>query len=120
MRKKVTPRRQGGRYAAELERLRELNAVKEVLAKSEIENAALINTSKDSETVSDNSIDRMLDQLDIGRHSNKDLEIVEGLSDRSTRLAKSIAQSKPAANRKAKRSSKPKRAKQIKDKKKRR
>jgi len=51
-----------------------------VLKKSDIENAALTNASKDSEVVSDSSIDNMLDQLNLNRNSTKDLGIVEGLS----------------------------------------
>jgi len=69
-----------GKYAGELEKLKELNAINEVLKKSDIENAALTNTSKDSETVSDNALDNMLNQLNLDRNSNKDLEIVESLS----------------------------------------
>jgi pyruvate carboxylase len=73
----------GGKYAKELERLRELNAINEVLKKSDIENAALTNTSKDSETVNDNAIDNMLDQLNIDKNANKDLQIVESLTSSS-------------------------------------
>jgi len=69
-----------GKYSKELEKLKELNAINEVLKKSDIENAALMNTSKDSEVVSDNSIDNMLSQLNLERNSAKDLEIVEKLS----------------------------------------
>jgi len=65
-----------GRYARELERLRELNAINEVLKKGDIENAALTNASKDSEVVSDSSIDNMLAQLNIDKNSSKDLEII--------------------------------------------
>jgi len=68
------------KYAAELERIRTLNAIKEVLKKSDIENAALTNTSKDSETVSDNSINNMLNELNLDKNSTKDLEIVEALA----------------------------------------
>lgn len=69
-----------GKYAAELAKLKELNAIKEVLNKSDIENAALTNTSKDSETVSDNVIDNMLSRLQIDKNSTKDLDIIESLS----------------------------------------
>lgn len=69
-----------GKYADELERLKELSAIEEVLKKSDIENAALTNTSKDSETVNDNVLDNMLEQLNINKNANKDLEIVENLT----------------------------------------
>jgi len=69
-----------GKYAAELARLKALNAVKEVLNKSDIENAALTNTSKDSETVSDNALNNKLDELNLDKNSAKDLEIIESLS----------------------------------------
>ena len=72
--------KKGSKYAHELERLKELNAINEVLKKSDIENAALTNTSKDSETVNDNVIDNMLDQLNINKNATKDLEIVESLA----------------------------------------
>lgn len=68
------------KYAAELARLKALNAIKEVLKKSDIENAALTNTSKDSETVSDNALDNMLNELNLDKNSSKDLEIIESLS----------------------------------------
>jgi hypothetical protein len=68
------------KYATELERLRALNAIKEVLKKGDIENAALTNTSKDSETVGDNTINTMLDELNLNKNSTRDLEIIEGLS----------------------------------------
>lgn len=74
-----------GKYANELERLRELSAIKEVLKKGDIENAALTNTSKDSEIVSDSTIDNMLNQLQIDKNSNKDLEIIESLTATSKR-----------------------------------
>jgi hypothetical protein len=95
----------GGRYAKELERLRELNAINEVLKKGDIENAALTNASKDSEVVSDSSIDNMLDQLNIDRNSSKDLEIVEGLTGQSrkgirpSRRSSAKPARKPKANR---------------------
>ena len=69
-----------GKYADEIAKLKELNAIKEVLKKGDIENAALTNTSKDSETVSDNVIDTMLDRLNIDKNSKKDLEIIESLT----------------------------------------
>ncbi len=101
MKKKAPSRPKGGKYAAELERLRELNAVKEVLSKSEIENAALTNTSKDSETISDSSVDRMLNQLNLGKNANKDLEIIESLA----------VQKRAVADRRAPSQSRPQRAK---------
>ena len=52
-----------------------------MLKKGDIENAALTNASKDSETVSDTTIDNMLNQLNLDRNSSKDLSIVEGLVD---------------------------------------
>ena len=69
-----------GKYADELAKLKELNAIKEVLKKSDIENAALTNTSKDSETVSDTAVNNMLDELNLDKNSSRDLEIVEGIS----------------------------------------
>ncbi|MDE1871751.1 MAG: hypothetical protein KGI06_05945 [Candidatus Micrarchaeota archaeon] len=72
------------RYANELEKLRELNAIREVLHKSDIENAALTNASKDSETVSDNAIDNMLNQLNLDRNSSKDLGIIESIASRGS------------------------------------
>jgi hypothetical protein len=78
--KKGSKPSKGGKYARELERLRELNTINEVLKKSDIENAALLNTSKDSESVSDSAVNNMLDQLNINKNSNKDLELIESLT----------------------------------------
>lgn len=69
-----------GKYASELERLKKLNAINEVLKKGEIENAALTYTPKDTETAGDNIIDNMLNQLNLNKRSNRDLEIIESLS----------------------------------------
>jgi hypothetical protein len=96
------------KYSAELEKLKELNAIKEVLKKSDIENAALTNTSKDSETVSDTVIDNMLNRLNLDKNANKDLEIVErlGSEDKSTgrmtkaKTAKKQFKTKNSANQK--------------------
>ncbi len=84
--------RKGGRYASEIERLRELNAINEVLKKGEIENAALLNTSKESEIVSDNALDNMLEQLNLNRNSGKDLEIIEGMSAEKARIRRTLIQ----------------------------
>jgi hypothetical protein len=90
-----------GKYATELERLRELSAINEVLKKSDIENAALTNTSKDSETVNDNVLDNMLDQLNMSRNANKDLAIVERLSSqKSGRMTPVIRRAKVQKGRK--------------------
>jgi hypothetical protein len=100
-----------GKYADELAKLKELNAIKEVLKKSDIENAALTNTSKDSETVSDNAVDNMLEQLNLDKNSNRDLEIVENLASQkknAVAATKSIPKIKHAAKKsKPKRMAKP-------------
>ncbi len=83
-----------GKYAVELERLRELNAINEVLKKSDIENAALTNTSKDSETVNDNVLDNMLDQLNVNKNSGRDLSIVESMA--GQKVSRPSARKKPA------------------------
>lgn len=72
-----------GKYASELEKLKKLNAINEVLQKGDIENAALTNVSKDSETVSDSTIDNMISKLNLSKHATKDLEIIENLSSKS-------------------------------------
>jgi hypothetical protein len=69
-----------GKYADELAKLKELNAIEEVLKKSDIENAALTNTSKDSETVGDNAVENMLNQLNLDKNANRNLEIVGRLA----------------------------------------
>ncbi len=98
--KKARPSR--GRYAAELERLKDLNAINEVLKKSDIENAALTNTSKDSETVNDNVLDNMLDQLNVSKNANKDLGIVESLASQKAGRAAAVKRSaRPAKAAKA-------------------
>jgi hypothetical protein len=91
-----------GKYADELEKLRELNAIKQVLKKSDIENAALTNTSKDSETVSDNAIDNMLDQLNLEKNSNRDLEIIESLSSPNRKNMGTVKRPTPTPKHKSK------------------
>lgn len=106
-----------GKYATELERLRALNAIKEVLKKGDIENAALTNTSKDSETVSDNVIENMLNQLNLNKNSAKDFEIVESLTSASgngTRITKSTTTKIRSAKGKIKAKSKVHMVKRIK------
>jgi hypothetical protein len=110
-----------GKYATELERLRELNAINEVLKKSDIENAALTNTSKDSETVNDNVLDNMLDQLNVTKNANRDLEIVESLASQKAPKPASARKrpAKAARSRKRKKAIKVKRRPQQKRKQKR-
>lgn len=69
-----------GRYTSELEKLKRLNAINEVLKKGEIENAALTYAPKDTESAGENVIDNMLSQLNSKKHTNRDLEIIENLS----------------------------------------
>ncbi|HVC58482.1 MAG TPA: hypothetical protein VND15_03340 [Candidatus Acidoferrales bacterium] len=68
------------KYAHEMQRIKDLSALNRVLKKGDIENALLSNATKDSETISDNVIDNMLDQVEKGKNNQRDLEIVERLT----------------------------------------
>ncbi|MGD0728718.1 MAG: hypothetical protein ABR981_01440 [Candidatus Micrarchaeaceae archaeon] len=128
-------KRSSGKYANELAKLKELNAIKEVLKKSDIENAALTNTSKDSETVNDNVVDNMLDELNLNKNAHRDLEIIESLTAQNTKkniinsirsknakaelTAKQVANAKKQAPMKKASKAKPQKAQKSKGKKKR-
>jgi hypothetical protein len=68
------------KYSKELERIKMLKSINSVLKKGDIENALLSNSAKDSEIVSDTTIENMMDNLNIGKGSDKDIEIIERLT----------------------------------------
>lgn len=68
------------KYALEMQRIKDLSALNRVLKKGDIENALLSNATKDSETISDNVIDSMLDQVEKGKTNQRDIEVVERLT----------------------------------------
>lgn len=78
--------RKGNKYAAELAKIKEFRELSAILKKGDVENALLTNTSKDSEPVSENVIDSMLDSVSKGKVGEKDLELIEKLTTKEKRV----------------------------------
>jgi hypothetical protein len=102
--------KKGGKYAAELAKIKEMKALDTILKKGDIENAMLTNSSKESEPVSDNVIDAILSAADKGKLGERDLEVIEKLTTKkaagSAHSAKRVVKPKKASH-----SSKPKKFK---------
>lgn len=89
-----------GKYAGEVEKIRMMRSLNEMLKTSDMENALLSNSARDSETVSDVVVDEMLNKIRATR--SRDIGTVEKLiaSNFSTapqHQARSVKPSKPAA-----------------------
>jgi hypothetical protein len=94
--------KKGGKYAAELAKIKEMKALDTILKKGDIENAMLTNSSKESEPVSDNVIDAILSASDKGKLGEHDLGVIEKLTTkkeaRGSRKAKKAARPKKASH----------------------
>ena len=69
-----------GKYAAELAKIKELSALENILKKGDVENALLTNSAKESEPVSENVIDAILNSVDKGKIGEKDMALIEKLT----------------------------------------
>lgn len=69
-----------GKYARELEKIRQMRALNNMVAKGDIENTLLQGGSKESEPVSDTVVDSILDRLQQSERSGKDMELVDKLA----------------------------------------
>jgi hypothetical protein len=87
--------KKGGKYAAELAKIKEMKALDTILKKGDIENAMLTNSSKESEPVSDNVIDAILSAADKGKLGERDLGVIEKLT--TKKAAGSAHKAKKAA-----------------------
>jgi hypothetical protein len=74
-----------GKYARELEKIKQMSALNNMLSKGDIENALLSSGSKDSEPVNDNVVDSILDRLQQSEKSGKDMELVDKLTEGGTK-----------------------------------
>lgn len=72
--------KKGGKYAAELAKIKELKALDTILKKGDIENALLTNAAKESEPVSENVIDAILNSAEKGKIGERDMELIEKLT----------------------------------------
>ncbi len=116
----MAKKRGHGKYSGEVERIKMLGSLNEMMKTSDMENALLSNSARDSETVSDSVVDDMLSKINIER--GKDIQTVERMTAYSTtqartpkraarspprkRKAKPARRHKPIRKRKAKKSRK--------------
>jgi len=87
-----------GKYARELEKIRQMRALNNMLAKGDVENALLSGGAKESEPASDNVVDSMLDRLQQKEKGSRDVELVEKLTES---VKPGAARKRPAARKKA-------------------
>ncbi len=73
-------RRKSGKYSKELEQLKMLKSINSMLKSSDMENALLSNSAKESETMPDNMVDEMLGNISAERERNKDIFDVEKIT----------------------------------------
>lgn len=66
-------------YSDEIMRIKRLKVVTDVLEKGDVENAFLTTAAKDSDTGSDTTVERMLEELDIEKGSNKEMNMLDNL-----------------------------------------
>ena len=100
-----------GKYAAELARIKELSTLEMILKKGDVENALLTNSAKESEPVSENVIDSMLNSVEKGKVGEKDMALIEKLTTKSKvrhSAAKKAAKPKKASGKRAQKKSKAK------------
>lgn len=103
--------RKRDKYAAELAKIKEFRALDTILKKGDIENALLTNTAKESEPVSENVIDSILNSVNKGKVGERDLELIEKLTTKTKRTTKAPGTKK--AGHKAKRAVKARRILRI-------
>ena len=87
--------KKGGKYDAELAKIKELSALENILKKGDVENALLTNSAKESEPVSENVIDAILSSVDKGKIGEKDMALIEKLT--TKKAAKHSKAAKKAA-----------------------
>ncbi len=74
-----------GKYARELERIKQMRALNNMLVKGDVENALLSGGTKDTDPVSDNVVDTMLNNLQQKEKNGKDIELVDELTEGSVK-----------------------------------
>ncbi len=74
----MSKKKSHGKYSSEVEKIRMLRSLNEMMKTSDMENALLSNSARDSETVSDGVVDDMLSK--IGTKREKDIQAVERIT----------------------------------------
>ncbi|HUC38753.1 MAG TPA: hypothetical protein VL944_01330 [Candidatus Acidoferrum sp.] len=69
--------RKNAKYSKELEQIKMLKSINSVLKTSDMENALLANSAKDSETVSDGMVEEMLGTVRAQRDRNRGVQDIE-------------------------------------------
>ena len=70
-----------GKYARELEKIKQMRALNNMLIKGDVENALLSGGTKDTDPVSDNVADALLNNLQQKEKNGKDIELVDELTE---------------------------------------
>ena len=73
-------KRRSGKYSKELEQMRMLKSINTMLKSSDMENALLSNSAKDSETVPDSMVDEMLGRISAEREKSRAIFDVEKMT----------------------------------------
>lgn len=70
------------KYSKEVEEIRRMKDLNRILKAGDVENALLSNSSKDSETLNDNVLDKLLDKANTYETAGNDrgLEVIERLT----------------------------------------
>lgn len=66
-------KKEKGKYSRELEQIKMLKSINSMLKSSDMENALLANSAKDSETMPDSMVDDMLGRIMSEREKNRDI-----------------------------------------------
>lgn len=108
--------RRNGKYSRELEQIRMLKSINSVLKTSDMENALLANSAKDSETVSDGMVEEMLGTVRAERDRNRGIQDIERFTTQVTSIApqRRVQHSKPSRRARPVRRVKPKMRKSAK------
>jgi hypothetical protein len=77
------------RYSREVEEISRMRNLSRILKAGDLENALLSNSAKDSETMSDNVLDSLLDNANTFEQGNeRGLELIEKLTGKGGRVIK--------------------------------
>jgi hypothetical protein len=73
-----------GKYAREVEKIKRMSAINNMLSKGDIENALLSSGSKESEHSNETVVDAILNKLQQNERGGRDMEMVDKLTEIST------------------------------------
>lgn len=72
------------RVKKELEQIKRIQTIKDVIDKNSSENLLLYTSSRENESLSDDVVDTMLNQMSGGKESDRNIKVVENLTDASS------------------------------------